>query len=122
MTIAHPALHSTRETRALELYRHHGRDIVRLASNVYRVPSQDGTRSYDVLYGEHEECPCPDHQYRGVACVHLLMVGISAAKRRGASIRALAALEEDLAHEILDHEERQELRDQVLRLRRRLGY
>jgi hypothetical protein len=33
----------------------------------------------------------------------------------------LAKLEERLRHELLDHEERQELRDRVLRLRRRLS-
>jgi hypothetical protein len=35
--------------------------------------------------------------------------------------KKLAALEEDLAHEILEDTERQELRDRVLALRRRLG-
>jgi hypothetical protein len=43
------------------------------------------------------------------------------AKRRGATIRALAALEESYRHELLDDEERQHLRDRVLRLRWRLG-
>jgi hypothetical protein len=33
----------------------------------------------------------------------------------------LRLLEERLAHELMDDEERQELRDRVLRLRRRLG-
>jgi hypothetical protein len=33
----------------------------------------------------------------------------------------LAKLEEQLAHEIMDDEERQELRDRILRLRHRLG-
>jgi hypothetical protein len=33
----------------------------------------------------------------------------------------LERLEDQLAHELLDDEERQELRDRVLRLRRRLG-
>jgi hypothetical protein len=33
----------------------------------------------------------------------------------------LAKLEERLAHELMDDEERQELRDRVLRLRRRLS-
>ncbi len=82
MTIAQPAHPSTRELRALELYRTRGHEIVRLAPDVFRVPSQDGGRSYDVLYGEREECPCPDHQYRHVACVHLYAVGISIAKGR----------------------------------------
>ena len=112
-----------RAERALELYRNHGRKITRLAPNRYRVPSQDGQRSYDVLYGEREECVCPDFEFHGgsFACKHLLAVGISVAKRRGATLRSLAALEDQLAHELMDDEERQELRDQVIRLRRLLG-
>jgi hypothetical protein len=35
--------------------------------------------------------------------------------------KKLAKLEERLAHELLDHEERQELRDRVLALRRHLS-
>ncbi len=80
--IAHPRTPDTRELRALKLYEERGHEIVRLAPDVFRVPSQDGERSYDVLYGEREECPCPDHQYRHVACVHLYAVGISIAKGR----------------------------------------
>jgi hypothetical protein len=106
MIIAHPALHSTRETRALELYRTRRHDIERIAPEVYLVPSCTGEGAYRVHYGEHESCTCPDHQYRGVACVHLLMVGISVAKRRGATLRCLDALEERLRHELLDDEER----------------
>jgi hypothetical protein len=36
--------------------------------------------------------------------------------------KRLARLEERLAHEFMPDEERQELRDQVIRLRRRLGF
>jgi hypothetical protein len=112
---------NARAERALALYRHHGREITRLSENVYRVPSQDGLRSYDVLYGEREECPCPDFEFNhGRACKHILAVGILNAKRRGATLRSLSALEDQLAHELMDNEERQELRDRVLRLRRRL--
>jgi hypothetical protein len=35
--------------------------------------------------------------------------------------KRLAKLEERLAHELMDDEERQELRDRVLRLRREIG-
>jgi hypothetical protein len=71
---------NTRELRALELYGKRSRDIQQIAPDVYRVPSQDGSRSYDVVYGDLEECPCPDHQHRGVNCVHILAVGIYHAK------------------------------------------
>ncbi len=82
-SLAHPrTVPNSRELRALELYRTRGRDIQQIAPGVYRVPSQDGSRSYDVLYGDLEECPCPDHQHRGVNCVHILVVGIYHAKHR----------------------------------------
>jgi uncharacterized Zn finger protein len=118
-----PAHSSTRETRALELYRHHGRDIERVAPDVYLVPScaGEGQLRYRVHYGE-ESCTCPDHAHHPErACKHILAVGILNAKRRGATLRSLAALEDQLSHELMDDEERQELRDRVLRLRRRLG-
>ena len=76
---------STRELRALRLFERHGHRIERLAPDVYLVPSQDSARSYRVLYGEQESCLCPDHKIRGVNCVHIYVVGISLAKRRGES-------------------------------------
>jgi hypothetical protein len=120
MTIAHPAHHSTRETRALELYRTHGRDIERISPDVYLVPSCSGEGTYHVDYGA-ESCSCPDHEIRGEVCKHILCIGVLRAKRRGATVRALAALEESYRHELMDEEQRQELRDRVLRLRRRRG-
>jgi uncharacterized Zn finger protein len=121
MNIAHPAHHSTRETRALDLYRHHGRDIERVAPDVYLVPSGSSEGTYRVDYAA-ESCSCPDHAHHPErACKHILAVGILNAKRRGATVRALARLEERLIHELMDDEERQELRDRVLRLRREIG-
>jgi len=43
------------------------------------------------------------------------------AKQHEPTTEKLAKLEEELAHELLDDAERCELRDRVLRLRRRLG-
>ena len=96
-SLAHPACRrwgDTRELRALELYRTRGRDIQQIAPDVYRVPSQDGSRSYDVLYGELEECPCTDHQRRGVNCVHILAVGAKTAD--DARLRGATAIESRL--------------------------
>jgi hypothetical protein len=39
-----------------------------------------------------------------------------------ARLRQLGALEERLRHELMDDEERQELRDRIVSLRRCLGY
>jgi hypothetical protein len=109
-----------RAERALELYHEHARDIERISPDIYLVPSCTGEGLYRVDYST-ETCSCPDHEIRGETCKHILCIGVLRAKRRGATLRNLAALEEDLAHEILEDTERQELRDRVLRLRRRLG-
>jgi hypothetical protein len=45
----------------------------------------------------------------------------SSAAAHPSTAEKLAKLEERLAHELLDDAEREELRDRVLRLRRRLG-
>jgi hypothetical protein len=113
-----PAHPSTRELRALELFHERGRDIERLTPAVYLVPSCAGEDIYRVDYAA-ESCSCPDHEIRGVVCKHVLAVGILRAKRRGATLRSLTALEEQLSHELMDDEERQELRDRILRLRQR---
>ncbi len=76
------SLEQARALRGLRLYEERGHEIEAIAPDVYRVPSQDGRRSYRVVYGELEACECPDHQCRGVACVHLYAVGVSRAKRR----------------------------------------
>ncbi len=117
-----PARPDTRELRALALHRERGAEIVLVDRDTYEVPSQDGERLYEVVYGgDTESCTCPDNTYRSVACVHLYAVGIHRAKRRGASARRLRALEERLAHEDLPADARCELADEVLGLRRRLG-
>jgi hypothetical protein len=45
----------------------------------------------------------------------------SSAPAHPSTAEELAKLEDQLAHELMDHDERQELRDRVLTLRRRLG-
>jgi hypothetical protein len=76
----------SRESRALALYRERGAEIVVIGRDRYEVPSQDGTRVYEVVYGgEAETCTCADFVYRNVSCLHLLAVGVCRAKRRGQS-------------------------------------
>jgi hypothetical protein len=111
---------TTRAERALELYSARGRDIERIAPNLYLVPSCSGEGVYRVDYAA-ESCSCPDHAIRGEMCKHVLAVGILRAKRRGATLRSLAALEDQLAHELMDDVERMILRDRVQALRRRLS-
>ena len=85
-SLAHPPTPDTRESRALALYRERRRDIVLIDRDTYEVPSQDGTRVYEVVYGgEVETCACPDFVYRNLSCVHLLAVGACRARRRGQS-------------------------------------
>ncbi len=77
---------NTRESRALTLYRERRQDIVLIGRDTFEVPSQDGTRVYEVVYGgEVETCTCPDFVYRNVSCIHLLAVGACRARRRGQS-------------------------------------
>jgi hypothetical protein len=71
----------TRELRALELYRKHAQEIHHVGEDLYTVPSCTGSGFYTVDYAV-EVCDCPDFQYHGENCKHLLAVGIYAAKRR----------------------------------------
>ena len=72
---------TTREQRALDLYREHGQHILRLSEDVFLVPSEDGERAYRVHYGEHEFCSCPDAAFHPeVSCKHLLCLGVWHAK------------------------------------------
>ncbi len=120
MTVT-PSLPDTRELRALELYRERGAEIVRTGPNTYEVPSCTGRGTYAVDY-ERETCDCPDaRRHPELSCKHLLAVAVCRAKRRGATARRLAALEERSRSEILDVDVRLEVLDEVLRLRRRLG-
>jgi hypothetical protein len=82
-SLAHPAPSTTRELRGLALYREHGHLIEKVAPDFYLAPSQDGERFYHVDYRD-ETCDCPDHEHRGVTCVHVFAVGIARAKRRAA--------------------------------------
>ena len=111
----------TREIRALDLYRERGAEIVRTGPHTYLVPSCTGRGSYAVDY-ERETCDCPDaRRHPELSCKHLLAVAVKRAKRRGATARRLAALEERSRSEILDADDRLELQDHVVKLRRRLG-
>ena len=87
-TIAPAARSDTREQRGLRLYREHGHLIEKVAPDFYLVPSlaSPGERYYHVDYRD-ETCDCPDHAYRGVACVHVFAVGVKLAKRRGSASR-----------------------------------
>jgi hypothetical protein len=112
----------TRESRALELYRERGAEIVRTGPNTYLVPSCSGRGTYAVDYAT-ETCDCPDFtiprpgRVLDEPCKHIYAVGIHRAKRRGTTARRLAALEEMYRHELLDEDERLELRDRILQIR-----
>jgi hypothetical protein len=60
----------TRESKAEALVLEGG--IERLNETFY-VPSQSGKASYTVTLGTAgERCTCPDHQFRGRTCKHIL--------------------------------------------------
>jgi hypothetical protein len=76
---------STRELRALKLFRERRHEIKEVAPNLYRVPSCTGDRVYTVDYGL-ERCSCPDaRRHPELSCKHLIAIGILVAKRRARS-------------------------------------
>jgi hypothetical protein len=103
-----PSTHpSTRELRALALYRTRRDEIKEVAPNLYRVPSCTGERAYTVDYGL-ERCSCPDHALRGANCKHILVVGILVAKRRARTAPCAGCGERfrrrDMVEVLEDHE------------------
>jgi hypothetical protein len=120
-TVAYPPTPDTRELRALALYRERSAEIVRTGPHTYEVPSCSGRGPYAVDY-ERETCDCPDaRRHPALNCKHLLAVAVQKAKRRGASARLLAKLEDRHRHGLMDPDERCELGDVISRLRRKLG-
>jgi hypothetical protein len=80
---------NTRESRALELYRTRGAEIVRTGPWTYLVPSCTGAGSWAVNY-KRECCDCPDAlRHPDLNCKHLLAVAVMRAKRRGGFARKL---------------------------------
>jgi transposase len=62
-------LENPRAMRGLQIAQKGGIEQIEL--NKYRVPTQWGSGSYIVNFGEHEPtCNCPDCQTRGVKCKH----------------------------------------------------
>jgi len=110
----------TRESRALELYRTRGREIVLVDVYTYEVPSCSGLAPYIVDLAE-ETCSCPDFSMRRENCKHILAASIKRAKKRGDTARRLAVLEERARYEDLPADERLEVLDEVVRLRRKLS-
>jgi putative transposase len=59
------------------------RGVRRIYHKAYRVISQSGNRFYHVKMGKQGWiCSCPDHEYRGLRCKHILAVEISYSLRR----------------------------------------
>jgi SWIM zinc finger len=86
MSLAQPAHPSTRELRALQLYRTCGHDIRQVDEDLYLVPGCTGRGFYSVDDRE-ETCDCPDFLYSGENCKHILAVGVLMAKTMAARAR-----------------------------------
>jgi hypothetical protein len=125
-----------RALRGRDLYLRSRQLITKTDTDEYRIPSSDGTTHYTVHYGAgREDCPCVDHLvHPSVACKHIQATAMLYASRRQPRVKMISVagdpfalagdhrlheLEERLAHELMDHEERQELRDRILMLRQR---
>ena len=82
-----PAPPSTREERALELYRRGG--IERIARDIYMVPSRSRRRvEYDGDLAL-ERCQCRDHRRSGGLCLHIYAATVYRAHLQAAA-RAVA--------------------------------
>jgi hypothetical protein len=111
----------TRELRALRLYEERGGEILRTGPHTYEVPSCTGAGSYAVDY-KAESCDCPDaRRHPDLNCKHVLAVAVKRAKRRGNSARLLARIEERYRNDPMDTNERLELLEVIVCLRRKLG-
>src|ERR1700754_1894988 len=65
-----------RETKALEIAAR--TKLIRNPNNVWIVPSQSGPKKYTVNYdSEKPRCSCPDYEFRGARCKHVLAVEIT---------------------------------------------
>ena len=111
-----------RTTRGMFTYNTHR--VHHLEGSLWAVPSTCG--GYYTVDLELEVCNCEDFTYFGaendVACRHIVAAAITHQKRQQARALVLRHLEERLAHDLLEDEERQEeLRDRVIGLRRRLS-
>jgi hypothetical protein len=127
---------ASRGRRAWDLYLSRHQRIQHIGEDSYSVPGS-GSKHYRVRYGAGVEgCECVDFSVHGgqVPCRHLITTGLMfAARRREPKARTISVasdpfaagasagsskLKERLRHELMDDEERQELRDRVLRLRK----
>lgn len=65
--------YTPRSARGLEMaYRNNAAHVV---SKIWEVTSSDGSRSYTVSL-DPIRCSCPDHQYRGVDCKHIIAAAL----------------------------------------------
>jgi hypothetical protein len=77
--------------RAVLLFEERGHEVEAIGGGVYLVPSSDGTTYYRVDY-RNETCNCPDADFHpDENCKHVLMLGISLAKRRAKKVLPCAA-------------------------------
>jgi uncharacterized Zn finger protein len=103
-----------------------GEPLLHLEGALWAVPASEG--GYHRVNMGEETCTCPDFEFRagplGIVCKHVAAVAILNATRRGQrrprATATLRELEERYAHELADDDERQEVRDRIMRLRRRL--
>ncbi len=106
-----------RETRAqsgVRLFREHGDEITMLyVGGIYSVPSRtkEGTFYHVVLGTGH--CECPDNQYRGETCAHLVAAECKRVELRRRRKARRGSLLERYRHELMDEDQRLELEEQI---------
>ena len=79
-----------RRQKGQEIAQHKGQ-IKRISEEAYKVKSQNGNGTYDVLRTESGwMCSCPDHTYRDVKCKHIWAVELSTAIRQRVEVARLS--------------------------------
>ncbi len=77
---------SSREERGRQIFEERYNEITHVAGDEWYVPASallDGR--YVVRLGDNPSCECPDHEYRGATCKHIIAATIANAKSRTCS-------------------------------------
>jgi hypothetical protein len=81
-SVADSGTPSTREEKALDLWRNRRHEIERIGEDRYLVPACSARGGFYVVDYADETCTCPDAEFHPGPCKHLLAVALCFAKRR----------------------------------------
>lgn len=69
-----PYAKTNSQEQGLQLFRDHSADIWRVEPHLYRVPSRTSSTTVYLVTTRRgaEFCPCEDHHWTGLRCIHLV--------------------------------------------------